>query len=635
MKPIYESDETGDAADAVSELMRYCGQAVEMKYTPDVSGANVYAYHLIRYFGYSAKATDIKRSDYYSSEWEQMIYNELANNRPVLYGGSSTSGGHQFICDGYDGNGLFHINWGWEGMSDGYFVLSVLNPNARGIGGGIAEDGYTRGQHAIIGIEPGVVGESITPTVYINNISYTNSQYSRNSVTEDFNGIGLSSSIYITDNNGSISHAWALYRDGECLGILGQSEIMMNIEDSSSPSGDVCFGSGLSDGEYELYDVYGAVGTDAWHKVIGAGTNYIIANIAGNMLTLRKSSDSEGELLVNSVNLTGDYRTGRPMSATMNLTNQTYTHEQTFFLWENGTNIAKLSTYIDYGQTQEGVFYFVPKKSGSVIYKITSDSSGRNVVWSETVTIEQTAAQSLSGSISIDGIKNGAIAGTTIKATVTLENTGNSTFNDNVYFIVYPRDDINAVTEQVKKVEIAKGGSIDVQVEFTQLEAGHSYWFDVRYYNQTELDYAAFTLCRVGYVFAPVRLNANIEVTNGTSDKKIYGTTLKTDVTLTNNGANAYNDLIAVFLVNKVNSTLYHRTFQGNTIQLAAGETITLPFEFTNLETGSEYLIYTYYYPENKQTLCGSSSVYTAVEDENITLNVHLVGLDFEWVKQL
>lgn len=621
MKTTYQSNETGEAADAVAELMRYCGQAVQMGYTPIFSGANVYAYELVTYFGYSAKARDVSRSDYNTDEWEKMIYNELAHQRPVLYSGSSSSGGHQFVCDGYDGQGMFHINWGWEGMSDGFFVLSVLNPDARGIGGGIANDGYTRIQRAIIGIEPGEPGEVVVPVVNINNISFTNSPYNRSSGTENFSGIELSSTIYTFDNSGQIDHAWALYKDGDCLAILGQNAITLTSGYHSYPSETVSFGAGLADGEYELYDVYSAVGSNDWRKIKGAGTYRLIATIAGNTLTLSKTSNSGGELIVNSVTLSGDQKTGRPMKVVMNLTNQTYSHEQTFYLWMNGVNKAKISTYIDHGQTQEGVFYFVPPISGTIAFKITSDASGNNTLWSENVTIGETGIQSLEGSISIEGMKNYAIAGTTIRATVTLENQLNTPFNDYVYFIVYPQDDLNATIEQVRSVELAAHGSTEVQVEFPNLQAGHTYWFDVRYYNQTELDYAAYLGCKVGYVFVPAKLDASIAVTNGTNDKKIYGTTLNANVTLTNTGSYNYNDNITTFLLKKEGSSWNYKTFKESHIDLGTGESVTIPVEFTDLVIGGEYEVYTYYYPENAQTQCGSSLVYTMATDENISFN--------------
>ena len=71
-----------------------------------------------------------------SHDTEGLIKAELNAGRPVFYAGYSKDTGHQFVCDGYDNNGLFHFNWGWSGSSDGYFELSVLNPSSLGIGGG-------------------------------------------------------------------------------------------------------------------------------------------------------------------------------------------------------------------------------------------------------------------------------------------------------------------------------------------------------------------------------------------------------------------------------------------------------------------------------------------------------------------
>ncbi len=60
--------------------------------------------------------------DYYSlAEWEEIIYNSLRDFGPVIYGGQAMIGGHSFVCDGYDTDGYFHFNWGWGGVSDGYF----------------------------------------------------------------------------------------------------------------------------------------------------------------------------------------------------------------------------------------------------------------------------------------------------------------------------------------------------------------------------------------------------------------------------------------------------------------------------------------------------------------------------------
>lgn len=108
---------------------------------------------------------DLSRSLYSLTEWTQILDNELAAGRPVFYSGSSTSGGHQFICDGSDGQGLYHINWGWGGYQDGYFDITILNPEKGGVGSGNAPDGYNRSCSMLVGVAPdnGKVDEPVAP----------------------------------------------------------------------------------------------------------------------------------------------------------------------------------------------------------------------------------------------------------------------------------------------------------------------------------------------------------------------------------------------------------------------------------------------------------------------------------------
>ena len=58
------------------------------------------------------------RFNYTNEAWEKLIYEEVANKRPVLYSGFSDTGGHEFVIDGYDNMGLFHVNWSWSGADD-------------------------------------------------------------------------------------------------------------------------------------------------------------------------------------------------------------------------------------------------------------------------------------------------------------------------------------------------------------------------------------------------------------------------------------------------------------------------------------------------------------------------------------
>lgn len=145
-----------EEAAAVAYLMKACGYAVKMDYGVDSSGtlAMNIPRALRKYFGYDGGMKHELRQLYTATEWEDVIHKSLADGCPVIYGGGSMiGGGHSFVCDGYDGEGYFHMNWGWTGMADGYFLLDALNPYALGAGGGNG-GGYNFTQDAVCGIRP-------------------------------------------------------------------------------------------------------------------------------------------------------------------------------------------------------------------------------------------------------------------------------------------------------------------------------------------------------------------------------------------------------------------------------------------------------------------------------------------------
>ena len=172
---VYSSDFKATTAqlDAVATLMRYCGQSIYMYYTPESSGSDhqQVVEALVKYFGYKNSVSSEKRIYYTIDGWEDLIYSELAKGKPVQYGGSSDDGGHSFICDGYDGNGFFHINWGWSGGGDDYFSLAVLNPyNNISAGAGTSGIGFSIDHDAIIGVEPdtdGTSSQQVKPQAYL------------------------------------------------------------------------------------------------------------------------------------------------------------------------------------------------------------------------------------------------------------------------------------------------------------------------------------------------------------------------------------------------------------------------------------------------------------------------------------
>ena len=146
----------------VGKLMRYAGQALCSIYHPLGTAASGEFISLVlrSYFGYSKEICTVFRDDYKNQDWEDLIYQELANKRPVPYTAQNNADGHAFVCDGYDGKGMYHINWGWNGNDDGYFSLSILNPyNTTSIGSNSSATGYNIAQSITIGVQPPVEGE--------------------------------------------------------------------------------------------------------------------------------------------------------------------------------------------------------------------------------------------------------------------------------------------------------------------------------------------------------------------------------------------------------------------------------------------------------------------------------------------
>lgn len=137
---------TQKQADAVALLMRDCGYAVNMMYDTDGSGAyqRLAAYALSNYFSYN-EPTYIERHRFSNDDWSKRIYTELSMGRPLVYAGSPPSGdsGHSFVVDGYDADGLVHVNWGWQGSYDGYFDMFLMTSP----GGN-----YSAGQSAVVDI---------------------------------------------------------------------------------------------------------------------------------------------------------------------------------------------------------------------------------------------------------------------------------------------------------------------------------------------------------------------------------------------------------------------------------------------------------------------------------------------------
>jgi len=205
------SSSSSSAIDQVARISFHCGVATEMMY--DISennGSGTYSHlvpdALIKYFGYDKDNTKyIEKRHHTDQQWNQLLQNELSNNRPIYYKGTSTGGGHAFIIDGYSGN-FFAVNWGWSGSYNGNFLLTNLTPAGTGIGGGAGSFNFNQ---AAVFIKPPVSGGGTDPSINANlqiNTSIVvtpNPIIANGSVTVTTNIVNRATSVF----NGSLSVA--------------------------------------------------------------------------------------------------------------------------------------------------------------------------------------------------------------------------------------------------------------------------------------------------------------------------------------------------------------------------------------------------------------------------------------------
>lgn len=159
----YSKGYSSEQATAIAELMLACGASVKMDYcVSSQGGSGAYQSDLIpafiEHFDYDRDAAFVMRDYCTSEDWHGLIINELNNGRPINYAGQSRKdGGHSFVLDGYSVDEeytypYYHINWGWDGVCNGYYQIVDLHPMEDGQYA--SNSGFNEEQQMLVGIKP-------------------------------------------------------------------------------------------------------------------------------------------------------------------------------------------------------------------------------------------------------------------------------------------------------------------------------------------------------------------------------------------------------------------------------------------------------------------------------------------------
>lgn len=380
-----------EAEQAVAELLWYCGHSVEMNYAPGESGGyqSMIPEALKNYFGYPGNPTWVRRSQYTTEEWDELIYKELKYGRPVLYGADTSGGsGHEFICDGYDGHGLYHINWGWGGLSDGYFRLQALRPISQGTGGSSDFGGYSLNHDAIVGVcNKEIENEESAPEA---SPLRTVELYVKGSTTLDYySSYGfVNASTYfkytLSGAQDGVDWGFGLYRDGALLQKLEQSSNQVlgagytYYTEGSLLNG---LGTNLDDGNYQVMGISRVSGAGEWLPNAGSDLIYIDVEISDGKATftnVKNSSTLSVEVTYVEDRFDLLEEVSQVRAYIRNTGNADYSGSLVLYI--NGTTKANEGVYLPI-DGEDYVDFFFPYTTGSVNLRIT-DASG-NVLYTK------------------------------------------------------------------------------------------------------------------------------------------------------------------------------------------------------------------------------------------------------------
>ena len=551
MRDSYTGSEDEQSKAAVAHLMVYAGHAVKSSYGLSATGAYTddIPKGLTEYFAYDKSTIQIKfRIDFTQDAWNDIVYQELAAGRPLIYNGTAGSGGgHSFVCDGYEYGDYYHINWGWGGMGNGYFQLAVLNPRASGIGVSSSAEGYNMRQNAIIGIQPGdPAGTEPEPQV-------------EDILTATGLSLGLSAGYLERDNK---SKGFSIYKSktlnlnyADHVGTQKKYDIGMALYDeqmnfvqlvinrgvyvtalTSALGSDESFGSNINDarnapkfgagltGKYYMIPVCQLQGSTEWKPMLETDRFYYEVQIDDYMATFTTHPAVNLEVL--GFECEGGEKVG--VSEQVHVTIQNNSTDRFFgdlYLWFGNQHLDDVTEYttsvqaeVPAGGKTVVTFNVMPESSGTQSLRVSTDYAGAKMLaGTGSVTIAPTVVSTMNLTVDIeaenaDGLE---IYDSFARFKVDITNNGQSEYNKYVLaplFIVDPESySGEMVTYQQRALRLAPGETETLYFDFDNL--GYDQYYSLNIYARNENDSLKNIVTPGGSVF--YKISRGMVVWNG------------------------------------------------------------------------------------------------------------------------
>ncbi len=417
---------------AVADLMFFCAASLSTEFVPPSKGASSAAPSsmpsaLKKYFGFSKECCFKERGAYSITQWEDMVYNEVKEGRPVVYVGRSENYSHAFIIDGYDGDLLYHVNWGWSGLYNGYYNLSLLSSVE-----GSTSNGYTMSQGALIGAQP-AYEEEMSATLSTYNFTLTGSKmgYTVTNYTDgaDYFKFGISAVLH--DGTFQLLDGTSNY---VALGDRSTLTVTLTLTKNDLTA--------LPPGEYVLKPVFNRKNENIW-RFADCSDEFVfcLAWDGSNFSLSLNSPSNDRTFTADAFSFPANVVKGTkiPVSATLSCHGGEYSNEVYLFASTTSsasTYASRTGVYLKDGEQCEVSLSFTPSTTGKYNVWIATDAKGTTSIGGCTVNV---STASSSGELSVvdyqveNAEKSGewnTVYGKILKGTITLKNTGASLYSD-------------------------------------------------------------------------------------------------------------------------------------------------------------------------------------------------------------
>jgi len=489
----YKGDETDEQKQAVATLMRLCGQTVSMHYAgSSAATTDLCRMAAVKYFGYDESCEWLLRSWVTTDEWVDRLYEELAAGYPLLTSGHTTSGGHAFVLDGYDAEtGLFHVNWGWGGGSDGWFVVSSLNPGDNsGIGSSSGSDGYSMGNGVLMHLrlpdsetDDDQGGMTVYGSVTCTGTGVRLSYWNLTGVANSFD-TGLA---VFDDTDGSVS----LIEGTSSTLTVGKNGYVTLTKDLNGK---------LSEGVYKVVPASKTTSNKVWHSMLPGRRKYIRATVNASGVPSLDYVTPNVDFTVDTIVFAGNrvVNTNQEVQVTFRNRGDDIYHTVSLYIDHDGTSEKACNTALNLavGGTATVSFYCKPTEVGAWTVRVCS-TDGLTEYGSAVMEVFSKAEAAQDYNLTVSSVKmtNCAdksatssipVLGNLLTGTVTVKNIGTMDYGEKLRIQIWRQAGVGSGTYstssfKVVQTDIPAGKSVSIPFTFDNLSLGLNYYVVVSY----------------------------------------------------------------------------------------------------------------------------------------------------------